>query len=70
MCEYLVELDGQQVADDAVNGDGWQAHLTKVEDAQIGSLRVGQMHLQVHGDAQALQKLRPALEKKLLRAGA
>ena len=70
MGEYLVELGGQQVADDTVNGEGWQARLTKVEDAQIGSLRVGRMHLQVHGDAQALQKLRPALEKKLLRAGA
>jgi len=70
MCEYLVELGGQQVADDAVSGDGWQAQLAKVEDAQIGSLRVGRVHLQVHGDAQAIEKLRPTLEKKLLRAGA
>ena len=70
MGEYLVELGGRQVADNTVNGEGWQAHLTRAEDAQIGSLRVGRMHLQVHGDAQALQELRPALEKKLLRAGA
>ena len=69
MREYMVELGGQQVADDAVNGDGWQAHLTKVEDFQLGSLRVGRVHLRVHGDAQALQTLRPALEKKLVRAG-
>jgi hypothetical protein len=69
MREYLVELGGQQVADDAVNGEGWQAHLTKVEDFQIGSLRVGRVHLRVHGDAKALQTLRPALEKKLVRAG-
>ncbi len=70
MCEYLVELGGQQVADDAVSGDGWQAQLAKVEDVQIGSLRVGRVHLQVQGDAQAIERLGPALEKKLLRAGA
>jgi len=69
MREYLVELNGQQVADDAVNGDGWQAHLTKVEDFQVGSLRVGRVQLRVYGDAKVLQTLRPALEKKLVRAG-
>ncbi len=69
MREYLVELNGQQVADDAVNGEGWQAHLTKVEDAQIGSLRVGRIHLALYGDAEVVQKLLPALEKKLVRAG-
>jgi hypothetical protein len=69
MGEYLVELGGQQVADNTVNGEGWQAYMARVEDAQVGSLRVGRMCLQVQGDAQALQKLRPALEKKLVRAG-
>jgi hypothetical protein len=69
MGEYLVELGGQRVADDAVNGEGWQAQLAKVEDAQIGSLRVGRVHVQVYGDAQTIEKLRPALEKKLIRGG-
>jgi hypothetical protein len=69
MCEYLVELGGRQVGDDTVYGEGWQASVTKVEDARIGSLRVGRVHLRVHGDAQALEMLRPALEKKLVRAG-
>ena len=69
MGEYLVELGGQQVAEDTVNGQGWQAHLTRVEDAQIGSLRVGRVQVQVYGDAQAAEKLRPALEKKLIRGG-
>ena len=69
MREYLVELGGQQVADDAVSGDGWQAQLAKVEDAQIGSLRVGRVHLEIYGDTEAIQKLVPALEKKLVRGG-
>ena len=69
MREYLVELGGQQVADDAVSGEGWQAQLAKAEDFQLGSLRVGRVHLQVHGDAEAIHKLRPALEKKLIRGG-
>ena len=69
MREYLVELGGQQVADDAVSGEGWQAQLAKAEDFQLGSLRVGRVHLQVYGDAQAIERLRPALEKKLIRGG-
>jgi hypothetical protein len=69
MREYLVELGGRQVADDVVNGEGWQARLTKAEDFQLGSLRVGRVHLHVQGDDEALQTLRPALEKKLVRAG-
>ncbi len=69
MCEYLVELGGRQVGDDVVNGEDWQANVSKVEDARVGSLRVGRVHLRVHGDAKALETLRPALEKKLVRAG-
>jgi len=69
MCEYLIELGGQQVADDTIKGEGWQADVTKVEDARIGSLRVGRVHLRVQGDAKVLQQLRPRLEKKLVRAG-
>ena len=69
MSEYLVELGGQQVTEDTVNGQGWQAHMSRVEAAHIGSLRVGRVHVQVYGDAQAIEKLRPALEKKLIRGG-
>ncbi len=69
MVEYLVELGGEQIAEDKVSGEGWQAHLARAEDFHLGSLRVGRTHLRVHGDAEALQKLRPALENKLVRAG-
>jgi hypothetical protein len=67
--EYLTELNGVPTGEDAVSGDGWQARLTRIEDAQIGSLRVGRVRLELYGDPAAIQKLLPALEKKLLRAG-
>jgi hypothetical protein len=44
--------------------------LERVEDFQIGSIRVGQVHVEIEGEQQALDALLPQLEKKLLRAGA
>lgn len=67
--EYLVELGGQLNPDGSVQGCGWTAKMKQVDDFQIGSIRVGQVHLQVHADADVTDTLLPALEKKLLRAG-
>ena len=67
---YLVDLGGSLASDGRVTGPGWQAHLERVEDFQIGSLRVGQLHVEFQGQAEALDPLLLQLEKKLLRAGA
>lgn len=67
--EYLVELGGIQQDGGIVQGEGWTARLEQVNDFQIGSLRVGQVHLEVHAETNAAEALLPALEKKLLRAG-
>jgi hypothetical protein len=68
--DYLIDLGGSQAEDGCVEGPGWRAHLERVEDFQIGSIRVGQVHVELEGDSQALDALMPQLEKKLLRAGA
>ena len=51
--EYLEGAGGRSLDDGAVEGPGWIARLTQIEDYRIGSLAVGQVRL----------------EPKLLRAG-
>jgi hypothetical protein len=67
--QYLEELGGQADSEGAVSGTGWQARLTQVEDYQIGSVRVGRVRIEIDGVQDSLDRVLPALEKKLLRAG-
>jgi hypothetical protein len=67
--DYLVELGGRAVGDTEVEGDGWRAALSKLDDFQVGSLRVGQVRLEVTGEAETIERLRPRLDDKLMRAG-
>jgi hypothetical protein len=67
--EYLVELGGRANGESAVDGDGWRAELTKLPPRAIGSLRVGRVELKLTGEADALAKLRPGLDRKTMRAG-
>lgn len=66
---YLVEMGGLEQAPGLVQGEGWTAQLEQIEDYRIGSLSVGQLRITVDGRAEAMAKLLPELEKKLLRAG-
>lgn len=67
--EYLEELGGHATGDNIVEGEGWRAELTKLPDRQIGSLRVGRVELRLTGEPEALDGLRPGLDRKTLRAG-
>lgn len=67
--EYLEELGGQADGGGTVRGNDWSARLTQVDDYLVGSLRVGRVHLELRGSPGAVARLRPSLEKKLLRAG-
>lgn len=67
--EYLLELGGQLASDGTLKGDGWRASLTQLEDDHIGVIHVGRVRLEVSASPTAWKHLRPALEKKLLRAG-
>jgi hypothetical protein len=67
---YLVEAGGREQPDGSVAGDGWRATLTPAEDFRIGSLRVGQVRLELTGDEAALAAVRPLIARKLgTRAG-
>jgi len=69
MRAYVESVGGQRAADGAVVGEGWQARITQVEDYQIGSLRVGRIHLELVGDPAAVERTRRALQPKMIRAG-
>ena len=67
--EYGQELGGRPESDGALRGEGWRMTLAQADDYAIGSLRVGQVRMQIEGEAQAVAGLRRALEPKLLRGG-
>ena len=67
--EYLLELGGKLEEDGSVRGNGWKAHIRELDDFQVGSLRVGQVRLEVKAADDVVDDFMPVLEKKLLRAG-
>lgn len=68
--EYLEELGGTAVSETKVVGEGWTITLAKIEPFAIGSLRVGQVMMEIQGEDEAIARLNPKLEKKTMRAGA
>lgn len=66
---YLVEMGGADHGPGLVRGEGWTARLVQLEDFRVGSLAVGQLRITVEGTPQAMTRLLPQLEEKLLRAG-
>ena len=68
--EYLEELGGVAESETVIAGDGWRAEMLKPPDHTIGSLRIGRGQLDRRGEAGALARLRPGLDRKTMRAGA
>ncbi len=67
--EYLEEGGGRAADDRRVVGDGWEVRLTQIEDFVVGSLRVGQVRLDIDGSDAGVARLLAFLEPKLIRAG-
>lgn len=67
--DYLVDLGGEAQADDQVVGPGWRVQLTRLADVKIGSLRVGEVRLELSGEPEVIERLERALWPKLLRGG-
>ena len=67
--DYLIDLGGVLQPDGTVLGPGWSGQLTRLADFQIGSLRVGEVRVEIRGEDEALEKLEIGLRPKLLRAG-
>jgi hypothetical protein len=67
--EYLVDLGGQVQPGGEIAGPDWQGKLTRLEDFCIGSLWVGEVQLELSGEAEAIVRIDLALRPKLLRIG-
>ncbi len=66
---YLVEIGGAELEPGVIQGSGWKIQLQQLADYQVGSIRVGQVRLDLEADPAVFPALNEALEKKLLRAG-
>lgn len=69
MKDYLTQLDGVEIAEDVVEGDGWRAELRKAERRHIGSLSVGGATVVFIGEQATLDALFEKLHWKTLRGG-
>jgi hypothetical protein len=69
LSSYLEDLGGRPREPGRLDGEGWTAELTQVEDYQIGSLRVGRVRVRLLGNDAALSPVREAFEKRLVRGG-
>jgi hypothetical protein len=67
--EYVEGAGGRAGADGWLHGDGWRARLSQAEDRVVGSIRVGQVQLEVEGTPEGVDALRRALAPKLIRGG-
>lgn len=67
--DYLRAMGGQETADGRLAGQGWTVRLSQAEDFAIGSLRVGQVRLEVWGAPDLVGPFRAALGRRLMRGG-
>lgn len=67
--EYLVEMGGEAQNDWHVVGEGWEVHLTQMPDFQLGSLRVGEVRIELLGEEPVFSAFKAQLERKLVRGG-
>lgn len=66
---YLGEIGGVEQEPEIIQGAGWKIQLKQLDDFQVGSIRVGQVRLELEADPAVQAALNDALDKKLLRAG-
>ncbi len=69
MREYFKDIGGVELTGGWFGGEGWRARVDPADDYVIGSLRVGQVWLRLEGTPEALARVRPILDLKLIRGG-
>ncbi len=67
--EYLEALGARPGAAGGLVGAGWSARLAQLRDYQVGSLRVGQVRVQLWGNPETIAPIRAALDRRLIRGG-
>ena len=55
MKEYLADLGAVETGENTMQGDGWQAVVSKAEPNRIGSLVIGGASVEFSGDEDALE---------------
>ncbi|MHC3438785.1 hypothetical protein ACYJ1Y_11975 [Natrialbaceae archaeon A-gly3] len=66
---YLQNLGGEQVSEGAVEGEGWQAHLS-ADTVEIGpTLTLTEVTVVFEGDEAVLETLVEDFARKAMRAG-
>ncbi|MDX1744794.1 MAG: hypothetical protein R3324_02555 [Halobacteriales archaeon] len=66
---YLEQVGGSAVAEDRVQGDGWEATLSE-ETVQVGpTLTLTEVTVNFSGEADVLDTLIDAFSQKAIRAG-
>lgn len=68
--EYLIDMGGNALGEEIVKAPGWQVQLTKMEPFCLGSLSVGQTHLEIEIEDHLVDNLLEIFCRKTLRAGA
>lgn len=66
---YLRELGGRDIKPGWLEGNGWQAHVHQGQPVYVGSIRLGVTEVEFSGDEEAVERVRAAFEKKVIRAG-
>ena len=66
---YLIEIGGAELELNVVQGQGWKVQIQQMADFQVGSIRVGQVRLDLEAEPEIYPALTAALDMKFLRAG-
>lgn len=66
---YLTEFGGEIQSNGRIEGPGWQAYLSPMEDYIIGPLKFEQVRLEWVGDEGALKTVWQPLQYKIIRPG-
>ena len=67
--EYLIEMGGEEVDENQVQGLGWTVNMSKMEPFRLGSLSIGQTLLEIEIEEDKLDDFMEVFGKKTLRAG-
>ena len=67
--EYLIEMGGEAVGENQIQGQGWTVEMSKMEPFRLGSLSIGQTLLEIQIEDDKVDDFLKVFGKKTLRAG-
>ena len=67
--EYLVDMGGEVIDENHVQGPGWNVTLTRMEPFHLGSLSIGQALLEIEIEDDLVDEFMEIFNLKTWRAG-